>query len=85
MSDSNSIAVLEQTSLIVYDPDIFNCSRHWNSSRFVRRHTTVTPRRCFTVPKLPATAAPRRDPQACRTPYPRASFISAIDSQGVDP
>ena len=27
MSDSNPIAVLERTSLIVYDPDIFNCSR----------------------------------------------------------
>ena len=26
MSDSNPIAVPQRTSLIVYDPDIFNCS-----------------------------------------------------------
>jgi hypothetical protein len=28
MSDSNSVAILERTSLIVYEADIFNCSRH---------------------------------------------------------
>ena len=28
MSDLNSIAVSERTSLNVYDADIFNCSRH---------------------------------------------------------
>jgi hypothetical protein len=28
VSDSNSIAVLEPTSLTVYEADIFNCSRH---------------------------------------------------------
>jgi hypothetical protein len=28
VSDSNSIAVLERSSLIVYEADIFNCSRH---------------------------------------------------------
>ena len=27
MSDSNPTPLLERTSLIVYDPDIFNCSR----------------------------------------------------------
>jgi hypothetical protein len=28
VSDSNSIAMLERTSLTVYEADIFNCSRH---------------------------------------------------------
>jgi hypothetical protein len=28
MSDSNPIAVLERTSLIVYEADVFNCSPH---------------------------------------------------------
>jgi hypothetical protein len=28
MSDSNPVAILERTSLIVYEADIFNCSRH---------------------------------------------------------
>jgi hypothetical protein len=29
MSDSNPIAVLERTLLIVYEADIFNCSPQW--------------------------------------------------------
>jgi hypothetical protein len=31
MSDSNPIALHKRTSLIVYEPDIFNCSRQPNA------------------------------------------------------
>jgi hypothetical protein len=33
MSSSNSIVLLERTSLNVYEADIFNCSRHLDYSR----------------------------------------------------
>jgi hypothetical protein len=35
VSDSNPRALLERTSLIVYDADIFNCSRHENRATIV--------------------------------------------------
>jgi hypothetical protein len=39
VSDSNSIAVLERTSLNVYGADIFNCSRHYTLGLGGQNHT----------------------------------------------
>jgi hypothetical protein len=36
VSDSNSIAVLERTSLNVYEADIFNCLRQLSMGRYTR-------------------------------------------------
>ena len=43
MSDSNSIALLERTSLTVYEADIFNCSRPRGSGIIPRGFAANSP------------------------------------------
>ena len=53
MSDSNPRALLERISLIVYDADIFNCSRQCEQSRSAGQSLDQTPPPYVNYPPSP--------------------------------
>jgi hypothetical protein len=63
MSDSNPIAVLERTSLIVYEADVFNCSPHYLDGRAKIAWTKLREQRTTKVVRANRWAATKVKPE----------------------